>query len=523
MDSQSMVRSRTGLLAVIGAVLLAVLSSCARQKTLSTEELKRLDEMIQEAMWQYDEQSYNKAYELTGLALEMKPTDLHARLIRGWTLVQTGRYEQWIDPQTRNPHKGARQIFEEVLKDSPNEFRARQGLAAINFRSYYEFQRRDDQLNRMADNFAELRRMAQELTTPGMDRDTRSRRSDDFYVRWRRVNEGYRQERAKTHNLFDDPETKEPIEIDGWKSKDWVNEELMLDAIAYHVNPQRQAWLRSIENLEYFEMASRRRGTFWELQALSQLTAAKHLYEDLERTGSEYYLTLYDLGLVNMALGEYFLRKALVEAEADFKRQRPGVKIPVDDQEEVIASFFADETLHRNPRRDLIQKSFAEAVRLFDAFVKADKESELRADQAVERARFQFSSSNDQNAVTQEILGLYEQETRQIQKERRERRKDVVLNMLVVLIYPQYLNQDLPRAQTLTNELTTTDLQDPVPYLIRGVVFERMGQYERSVGEYERFLQTSGPAMYLNRRRWVRDRITRLNLELERERIEGRR
>lgn len=517
-----MARYRSGFLIVVGTLVLSLVSGCkSNGNELTAEEKQRLDEMVKEAMWQYEEQSYNKAYELTGRALEMEPRDLQAKLIRAWTLVQTNRHEQWIDPVTANTHKGARQLFEEVLDVSPGEFRARQGLAAIHFRSYYENQRRDELLRRIAANFAELIKMARGLTEPGLEPDVRAIREDAFYMQWKTVNEGYRQERTRPISIFDNPDTREPIEIDGWKSKDWVTEELMLDQIAYHTNPQRKAWLRTIPLLEEFEQASRKRGQFWELRALSQLTGAKTLYEDLQRTGAQYYLTLYDLALVNMAIGEYFLRKALVEAEADFYRQRPDVKIPESEREEVIASFFADETLHHNPRRPVIKSAFAEARRYFEAFLEADKLNEQQVAKEVEDVRIEFSSNNELNAVNREFLGLYEKEARALQRERVERRKDVVLNLLVILIYPQYLNQDLPAAQNRTSDLTTADLQDPIPYLIRGVVFEKMGQFERSVGEYERFLQTSGPAMYLNRRRWARDRITKLNHELERARLEG--
>lgn len=502
---------------------LIAFSSCTGPgaKKLTDTDRERLDEAVKEAMWQYDEgqfdtNAYNKAYQLTSVALEIDPDDLQAKLIRGWVLLQSGRYDPWLAEESGNELQGAKQVFAEILEASPNEFKAKQGLAAIHFKQYHEFARKVELLERISSQFQLLIDMLPTLDRIGAsatDREFRDR-TDLFSIEWGKVNEAYRRQRLQPFQLFEHVSMIEPA-----KGKPWAEEELDLDQISYFVN--RGMYLRAEPLIKSFVSTTKARAVFWEEQGLESLGRAQKIYQELERDGSNYYLIKHDLALVHMALGEFFLRKALADAEKEFARLRPDVKLERTEKNEVIASFFADKTLHKNPRREIVEAEFAAARDKIIEFIEADELAEKSALAKVDRARLDFTSRSDQNAVLADVLGNYESYSKDVMRESRVRRKTMILNLLVILIYPQYMNQDLTNASNWALSLSTVDIEDRIAYFIKGVIYEKQGKLEEAIGEFERFLTHTSPVTEGNRRDYVRTRMRLMQNELARKRVEA--
>jgi hypothetical protein len=152
-------------------------------------------------------------------------------------------------------------------------------------------------------------------------------------------------------------------------------------------------------------------------------------------------------------------------------------------------------------------------------FVKRDEEAERSGEQRVDRSKLSFTATAGENAVTSDVLAGYEAYSREVIRDMRARRKVIVLNLLIVLTYPQYLNQDLIDAKIWASALYTIDVNDPISYFIRGVIFEKNGELEAAVEEYQRFIDHSSVAVHFNRREYARTRIRIAKYEIERKRI----
>jgi len=489
---------------------------------LTTEAKARLDDLVMEAKYQYDEgqfdnNAYNKAYELCNRALELDPNDFEAKVIRAWTLLQVGRYDEWTNAATGSKLPGARENFNKILEVSPNEFRARQGLAAIDFKEYYDFGRKAELMVRMQQQFDKVLVLAKALGVRQADESGRMDRIGEFLKQWKDADEAYRKLHTASFAILTDPELGNEGQIVG---KGWTDESFRLDEILARV--RREAFAATVPNLEYFRDACAKRAEHWDLKALSRLQRALAGFKDLERTGGTYYAIKHDIALAHMAMGDYFLRKAMADAEREFRSLRPDVNLSPNELSEVIGSYFADESLHKNPRRAIIKQEFAAAADKIKEFVLIDEEMERTSELRVEESRRSFTADGGgTNAVLSDILTGYNAYSREVIREMRSRRKTLILNMLMIRTYPQYLNQDLNDAKNWASALYTIDVGDPISFYIRGVIFEKAGELEAAVEEYQRFLDHSSIAIHYNRREFARDRIRKAKYEIERRKVEG--
>lgn len=506
------------ILATLLVATLPLVSCTNGKKKLTPQEVEDLDFHVRNAMEQYDQgqldyNAYNAAYDQCNKALAIDPTDLQAKLVRAWTLLQTGKFEPWINEATRTELPGARMLFNDILADSPNEFRARQGLAAIDFKEFHQFQRKAEIMRRLGDQFSLVLGMVPDAASmEGTSRD-RLERVGAFLKEWKVADEAYRKLNTQTFPILTDPEASDPLI--GLKA--WVDEAFMLDEVMARI--RREAFRDTVPHINYFRDACAARASHWDLRGLDRLQRALRGFEDLERTGPGYYAIKYDLALAHMAVGDYFLRKALADADKEFRSLRPDLQLSPAEMSDVVASYFADESLHKNPRRELVKSSFAAAIAKMKEFVKLDEEAERTGEQRVDRSKLAFTAAAGDNAVTSDILSGYEAYSQELIEEMRARRKVIILNLLVVLTYPQYLNQDLNDAKIWASALITVDVRDRISYFIRGVIFEKNGELEAAVEEYQRFLDHSSAAQHYNRREYARDRIRIAKYEIARRRL----
>jgi hypothetical protein len=341
---------------------------------LNTSDQERLDDFVKEAKQQYEEGAYDKTRELAVKAQDLDPHDLEAILLQGWSLLQLGRYDDFINPLSKTNLDGARTVFRKLLKLSPREFKAEQGLASIDFREYFEFRRKAEIFHRFEKQFADLRTGLPRLRADSGTFEEVSSRKSAFLRDWRAASDKYRELQTSEVKIFesaDDP----GVRLTG---RAWTMEELALDEIDYYV--RRYDFDGLAPKFALFEKSFGDAGGFWERKGLARLQLAVDAFEDLGRRAPEYYHIKHDLALVHLALGDYFLQKALVEAERDFFRQQPNAKVPASDLPEVIADFFADKKLHQSPRRQIIEEQFARAAKCIEEYVIADEAFEVRAD-----------------------------------------------------------------------------------------------------------------------------------------------
>ncbi|MCA8938794.1 MAG: hypothetical protein KDB07_03250, partial [Planctomycetes bacterium] len=112
------------------ALMLAIflpLSACSLLPTQENDEerirLEKADELFTTAGTLYDKGDYNGAYNYARKAFEYDES-IQSEMLMAWSLVNLKRFDDFTIPNTNVPAKGARSLFANIIKDSPNEFRA---------------------------------------------------------------------------------------------------------------------------------------------------------------------------------------------------------------------------------------------------------------------------------------------------------------------------------------------------------------------------------------------------------------
>ncbi len=500
------------MIAFVALIASALFPACSLFSSgLDDKQQERLDADVKEAASQYDEGHYDKAYKYATLAREIDPKDLRARVIQAYSLMQLGQNDPFFENISMRHVPGARQLFEDVLKDSPNEFKARQGLAIMAFSEHLVFH--DKKMRDFLGMELELRAFSEKVSSlktlspndPGFFGKLSDLRAeyDNFRVRYIRCYE--------TRQYFEDapPISKNPDpKLKLLTGRTWAEDSTYVDAIRFDLDQRR--FDDAAATLATLREGAKTCAFYWEQRSLERLEYALKLYTQLESGAPWHAGTKRDLAFVHVAFGQFWLNKALEDAKRDAATKL--ANIPAEREAEVIRSFYCDEGRHDSELRPHVKREFADAIANLREFVRLDEEREKQRVEHVEEQE-KIAAGDESNIFMNNLVGRFGEEMQFAIKEARSYRKMTILLLIELYTFPIYGVQDFEQATLWVNRLRDIDDRDPIFYFIWASIREQSGDAAGAIEDYDNYLARSSIVEDANRRTVARSRMDRLKLE----------
>lgn|GEM_PF-4007004 len=469
--------------------------------TPTGDELERRDALVQQAKAAYDDASrnpeqaslhYTTAYTYSLRALEIDKYDLGAQVLLGWSLLQLGIYADFMERDTNIPRDGARTVLNKVLEQSPNEFRARQGLSVINFREHFLYDTRRK-------HFDSARRKLESIKQQGLEYfdaqsagdDNASELYDAVVSEWNLFEERYntlwdsfrleffRVEYAEVAQLRTLSREEQNRYLIGARNEDEakkMNQENEKRLVLKSVSMSLERFDRLLFEEEVDDLHTRCsiRQEYWERLSTKRIDDARLGFEDLLRTAPQYFWARRDLGLVHMTIASKALQRAVAEIREDDGSDFTDASALRESWEDRQTILFED----LPPKyASVVRRHFSAAADELKEFVKQEEEEVLRKEQVVGEVERQINAGGDKNVITQGWLDVYAEEVEGIYSERRTYRVYIILQLIDLYSNDTYGVRNEAQANSWVNSLEDTDSTNPLHHFVRGVVKHKFARY----------------------------------------------
>ncbi|MCA8939679.1 MAG: hypothetical protein KDB07_07730, partial [Planctomycetes bacterium] len=292
--------------------------------------------------------------------------------------------------------------------------------------------------------------------------------------------------------------------VSGDKYPGWTAESLTLDTVPFLVKNGKVITARA--KLAELMLYTSERADYWEKRSLEKVRGALEGFLELEsRRQGQYHYILRDIGLAHVAIGNFYLQNEIDRAREVVKKQDWWYRVPETRQDEALLSFLQDEVRFPSSVRAAMNREFSEGTRWLSEFVEEDLVAERTRNDRVNERIFAASEAGEVDAIDQENLDLHKRAVAIFQAEQASLRKRIILQVLTLMIYPQFGMERLEEALVMVNRLEVTDPQDPITFLIRGVIYQRKREFENAMREFDLFISkssvaTDGPRITFARR-----------------------
>ncbi len=463
---------------------------------LSSEQKQDRDHWVFQAKSQYEDKNYNHAYYYANHALEIDPEDLGAQMIQAWSLLQLGFYNDFENSETKEQMVGATHYFRTILEVSPQEFRARQGLATVAFREYFLFIERSQTFQEALRKASELEESAKDISFSESSNHDVLEDHKKLLEEWAAFEAGFKQWHKSDPQAF-----AQPL-LEGMASEypSLLSEEelsLLLKNSAQYLKAGHMELFK--QTLNDIQSRLELSGDVWEGDALRSLEQAIKGFQGLKKTAPKFFWADRDLAFAYIARGHYLVERAFEEK---------GLELHEDARLDQL----------ENAQADTVREYFQKALTHLESFIEADERSELERDEFVESyLEKHFWVGEKQNALLADVGHKLLETNREIVSERQSYRQLMALQLLVFYTYPLYGVQDLNQAEYWANRLADFDEKDPLRFFIRGIIRERKQEYDKAAEDYQRYLARSSLTLDHHRRSFARERLTDCSLKLDTE------
>lgn len=474
-------------------------TALAEDEEVNPDAGTKADALVFSAKTEYDKGQYAYAHEYALRVIrDYTPNDLEALLVKAWSNLQLGRIDDFEIPNSTVTISGAKSDFERVLEVSPNEFKAFQGLATLEFYRFRERQRDASLFNSLHELIGEQLAVLDDVRSfdpAGRDfADGKHKLLTD----WREIMQKMRRLKGTKPELIEESLNPQDPE-DKWQS--WVKEDLYYDEARVHIRDGRL--LEAALVLQVAQHWAKRRGEHWERESFQHASEADARYKRLKQRAPDYYYIELDQFRLHNELAQVFLTKGLDLARSSIRTQQWWGNVPDFKRDDVLSSYFADPESHSNGYRDLTKLEYARAIEHLEAFLRADEQSILRKDSELERLEQEYFSAPNASPVTTDYKEIFFETSRGIIKDQVERRLRYLRLLIAIYTYDWSLNQDLLQALVYIDELEAADNRDPMPNFIRGIVYMKKKEWKDAITEFNRFDAKSSIAMHKNRREFA--------------------
>ncbi|MBE7493005.1 MAG: hypothetical protein HS108_14785 [Planctomycetes bacterium] len=504
-------------------------------ESTKTPPEKRVADLLQEAKQQYDDRHYAMAFryaeQAERLIKENKfpvQDEATAVAIQAYCLLQKGLLDDYaVDNFGRQP--GALTKFNRVLEINPESFRARLGVALLQFRRHGDSIRKAESLDQAVLWLEQVREDTRRALDGGAEKEMRTREAARKYA----ILMSNRDKYLKLGYIFRDPNSV-PMDEKGrreqaqWLGKLPEGEEgvalmdlgMVIEDLEQGAEVSDRDRKRALDGAANVADSWRGVRRYWRMHALKDLQAsrdrllairAESVAANKSKEGDRgplYFWVDRDLTFVYQSLGGFFLDIGLEQARL-----------------QAIAQGRLDDTLEQEARRIYTSKEFNtwekqesrrnynDALKYTVSFIRAHQRFERERERAKEKANYEDLT---ENPFLVDLVQRYRATMDELIAEERGMRASMILEAAALCIDPLFQVNDLQQALVFALQLQALAPRNPVHYFVRATAYYTDGDFAAAKKEYAAFLRDSSVAENATQRRVARQRLMECDEELRR-------
>lgn len=498
-------------------------------ETTDTPPEKRVADLLQESKQQYDDRQYTSAFryaeQAERLIKEHKfpiEDEATAVAIQGYCLLQMGLIEDYaVDNFGRQ--SGAHTKFKQVLKLTPNSFRARLGIALLLFRRHGEGIRKAESLDQGVLWLEQIREDVRRALDGGQDKALRAREAARKFAILKTNREQY----IKLGYIFRDPNSV-PLDEKGKRAEAaWLGkltqaeEELAMNDLGWAIEDaekgvevtagDRNKALTAAATIADSWRVVRK---YWRMAALTELQSARDRFLAIrkESIGEEgnlvYFWVDRDLTFVYQSLGGFFLDIGLEQA----RLQAIALGRLDDTLEDEARRIYASDAF-KSWEKDESKKNYTDSLKFTVSFIREHQKFERAREGAKEAAEFDDMNANP---FLVDLVQRYRATMDELIAEERGMRASMILEAAALCIDPVFQINDTEQALVFASQVQALAPKNPVHYFVRATAHYTDKNYEAASKEYAAFLKDSSITDNAVQRKLARQRLMECEEELRR-------